>query len=109
MVNASVFANVKKKKKKKMTECFWCNQTFDNTDHDACPNCASNVHTKEIKIITEEKKMEEPTCEYCGELSTDCESLEECNYYMEDTEVDEDALYEAYKEQKMDEYFDSQE
>ena len=53
--------------------------------------------------------MEEPTCEYCGELSTDCESLEECNYYMEDTEVDEDALYEAYKEQKMDEYFDSQE
>jgi rRNA maturation endonuclease Nob1 len=37
-----------------MTECFWCNQIFDSTDHDTCPNCATNTHTKEITIIREE-------------------------------------------------------
>ena len=104
-----MFANVKKKKKKKMTECFWCNQKFDYNDHDACPNCASNVHTREIKIITEENEMEEPTCEYCGELSTDCESLEECNYNKPDIGADDDALYENYKDQMVADYFDSKE
>jgi rRNA maturation endonuclease Nob1 len=38
----------------RMTECFWCNQIFDSTDHDTCPNCATNTHTKEITIIREE-------------------------------------------------------
>ena len=35
-----------------MTECFWCNEVFDNFDHDTCPNCARDTHTKEIQIIT---------------------------------------------------------
>jgi rRNA maturation endonuclease Nob1 len=34
-----------------MTECFWCNETFDSTDHDSCPSCARDTHTKEITII----------------------------------------------------------
>jgi rRNA maturation endonuclease Nob1 len=38
----------------RMSECFWCNQIFDSTDHDTCPNCATNTHTKEITIIREE-------------------------------------------------------
>jgi rRNA maturation endonuclease Nob1 len=105
-----VFANVKKKKKKKMTECFWCNQTFDNTDHDACPNCASNVHTREIKIIEENKMDEEQElCEYCGDTVDDCINAEECNEGVGRQRPDDDDLYEAYKEQKADEYFDSQE
>jgi ribosomal protein L37AE/L43A len=37
----------------KMTECFWCNEVFDNTDHYTCPNCARDTHTKEITIIRE--------------------------------------------------------
>jgi rRNA maturation endonuclease Nob1 len=42
-----------------MTECFWCNQIFDSTDHDTCPNCATNTHTKEITIIREENNDSE--------------------------------------------------
>jgi rRNA maturation endonuclease Nob1 len=34
-----------------MTECFWCGEVFDNVDHDTCPNCARDTHTKEITII----------------------------------------------------------
>jgi rRNA maturation endonuclease Nob1 len=34
-----------------MTECFWCNESFDETDHDTCPSCARDTHTKEITII----------------------------------------------------------
>jgi hypothetical protein len=52
---------------------------------------------------------EEATCEYCGELSTDCESLEECNYNKEDIGADDDALYENYKDQRVADYFDSKE
>lgn len=36
-----------------MTECFWCGEVFDNVDHDTCPNCARDTHTKEITIIEE--------------------------------------------------------
>jgi rRNA maturation endonuclease Nob1 len=36
-----------------MTECFWCNEVFDNVDHDSCPSCARDTHTKEITIIRE--------------------------------------------------------
>lgn len=42
-----------------MTECFWCNQIFDSTDHDTCPNCATDTHTKEITIIREERNDSE--------------------------------------------------
>jgi hypothetical protein len=52
---------------------------------------------------------EEATCEYCGELSTDCESLEECNYNKEDNEPDDDALYQDYKDRLVADYFDSKE
>ena len=38
-----------------MTECFWCSETFDSTDHDSCPSCARDTHTKEIKIIKEKE------------------------------------------------------
>ena len=34
-----------------MTECFWCSEVFDSTDHDSCPSCARDTHTKEITII----------------------------------------------------------
>lgn len=34
-----------------MTECFWCNEVFDETDHDTCPNCAVNTDTKGITIV----------------------------------------------------------
>lgn len=37
-----------------MTECFWCSEVFDNKDHDTCPNCAVDIHTKEITIIKED-------------------------------------------------------
>lgn len=53
--------------------------------------------------------MPEATCEYCGELSTDCESLEECNYNKPDIGADDDALYENYKDQLVADYFDSKE
>jgi hypothetical protein len=53
---------------------------------------------------------EKETCEYCGDTVDDCIDAEECNYGQEGSlGPDEDALYEAYKEQKADEYFDSQE
>lgn len=35
----------------KMTECFWCTENFDQSDHDTCPSCARDTHTKEITII----------------------------------------------------------
>jgi rRNA maturation endonuclease Nob1 len=41
------------KSKTKMTECFWCNEVFDSVDHDSCPSCARDTHTKEITIIRE--------------------------------------------------------
>ena len=53
--------------------------------------------------------MTEATCEYCGELSTECESVEECSYNKEDIGADEDALYENYKDQMAADYFDSKE
>jgi hypothetical protein len=34
-----------------MTECIWCDEVYDNSDHDTCPNCAVNTDTKGIKII----------------------------------------------------------
>ena len=34
-----------------MTECFWCNEVYDNTNHDTCPNCATDTNTKEIKTV----------------------------------------------------------
>jgi hypothetical protein len=34
-----------------MTECFWCSEAFDDTDHDTCPNCAVNTDTKGIIIV----------------------------------------------------------
>lgn len=48
---ASALVNASVRKKRKMTECFWCNEVFDNVDHDTCPNCARDTHTKEIPII----------------------------------------------------------
>jgi rRNA maturation endonuclease Nob1 len=41
-----------------MTECFWCQQVFDDTDHDSCPSCARDTHTKEIKIINIKEENE---------------------------------------------------
>jgi hypothetical protein len=55
------------------------------------------------------RAMTEATCEYCGELSTECESVEECSYNKEDIGADEDALYENYKDQMAADYFDSKE
>ena len=34
-----------------MTECLWCEEAYDNTDHDTCPNCAVSTKTQGIKII----------------------------------------------------------
>ena len=34
-----------------MTDCFWCTEPYDDVDHDNCPNCATDVNTKEITII----------------------------------------------------------
>jgi hypothetical protein len=34
-----------------MTECFWCNEVFDEKIDERCPKCASDLHTKEITII----------------------------------------------------------
>jgi len=34
-----------------MTECFWCQEVFNEMDHDTCPSCARDTHTKEITII----------------------------------------------------------
>jgi hypothetical protein len=42
-----------------MTECFWCNEPYDNVDHDTCPNCAVETWTKEITIIGESNDSEE--------------------------------------------------
>jgi hypothetical protein len=59
--------------------------------------------------------MIKPLCGYCGMALEDCGSLEECNYndpsYCSicDRSCDCDSQYEAYKEQKVDEYFESQE
>ena len=55
------------------------------------------------------RAMTEATCEYCGELSTECESTEECPSNPENIEFDEDALYENYKDQLVADYFDSKE
>ena len=38
-----------------MTDCFWCTEPYDNVDHDTCPNCATDVNTKEITIVKENK------------------------------------------------------
>ena len=51
----------------------------------------------------------EATCEYCGELSTDCESVEECSNNPENIEPDDDALYQDYKDRLAADYFDSKE
>jgi len=40
--------------KKQIIECFWCNEVYDSKDHASCPNCATDLNTKEIKIIPEE-------------------------------------------------------
>ena len=37
------------------TDCFWCNTAYDRIDHDTCPNCATDVNTKEITIIKEKQ------------------------------------------------------
>jgi hypothetical protein len=42
-----------------MTECFWCQQVFDDTNHEACSSCAKDTHTKEIQTITIESKLDE--------------------------------------------------
>jgi hypothetical protein len=55
------------------------------------------------------RAMPEATCEYCGELSTDCESLEECSNNPENIEPDDDALYQDYKDRLVADYFDSKE
>ena len=34
-----------------MTECFWCETLYDESDHDRCPKCATDLNTKEIKIV----------------------------------------------------------
>ncbi len=68
--------------------------------------CANASNKKRKKRAMTEKE----TCEYCGDTVDDCIDAEECNYGQEGSlGPDEDALYEAYKEQKADEYFDSQE
>ena len=35
----------------KMTDCFWCTENYDQSDHETCPNCARDTNTKQIKII----------------------------------------------------------
>ena len=42
-----------------MTECFWCSEVFDNTNHDTCPSCAVDTHTKEIQIVKVESAESE--------------------------------------------------
>jgi rRNA maturation endonuclease Nob1 len=37
-----------------MTECFWCSEVYDSTDHDTCPSCGVNTDTKTIKIVSVE-------------------------------------------------------
>jgi hypothetical protein len=112
-----VFANVKRRQKRKMqfrenAECFYCNEVYKLEDHTTCPRCASSTHTKEITIINiEEKEMDEKQelCKYCGDTVDDCIDAEECNEGVGRQRPDDDDMYEAYKEQKADEYFDSQE
>jgi hypothetical protein len=36
-----------------MTECFWCDAVYDNTQLKRCPKCLSDTNTKEIKIISQ--------------------------------------------------------
>jgi hypothetical protein len=68
-----------------------------------------------MKKKRKRKTMAETLCGYCGMNEEDCGSLEECNYndpsYCSicDRSCDCDSQYEAYKEQKADEYFESQE
>ena len=38
-----------------MTDCFWCQASYDSTDHDTCPECATDLNTKEITIIKEDQ------------------------------------------------------
>jgi len=34
-----------------MTECFWCATLYDESDYERCPKCATDLNTKEIKIV----------------------------------------------------------
>jgi len=34
-----------------MTECFWCETSYAEADYERCPKCATDLNTKEIKII----------------------------------------------------------
>jgi hypothetical protein len=36
-----------------MTECFWCNAVYDSKEFSKCPDCQSDINTKEIQIIEE--------------------------------------------------------
>jgi hypothetical protein len=36
-----------------MTECFWCNVVYDSKEFNKCPECQSDINTKEIQIIEE--------------------------------------------------------
>jgi rRNA maturation endonuclease Nob1 len=42
-----------------MTECFWCSEVYDSTDHDTCPSCAVDTHTKGVKIVVVESAESE--------------------------------------------------
>ena len=35
-----------------MMECLYCDEVYDDSDHDTCPNCAVSTETKGIKIVT---------------------------------------------------------
>jgi rRNA maturation endonuclease Nob1 len=39
-----------------MTECFWCQEVFNEADHNICPSCAVNTDTKSIKTVPTEKE-----------------------------------------------------
>ena len=41
-----------------MTDCFWCQEVFNETDHDTCPNCAVTTETKAIKTVPTGKEDE---------------------------------------------------
>jgi hypothetical protein len=36
-----------------MTECFWCYAIYDLEKFSKCPDCQSDVNTREITIIKE--------------------------------------------------------
>ena len=36
-----------------MAECFWCDAVYDLKEFSKCPDCQSDINTKEIQIIKE--------------------------------------------------------